>query len=108
MNSPPRWDLAVSHRGEEADDFIRNYFGQEDRRVLLIGGAEFDPRTTAICERMNQVAPGRVRGFFIREERPRSVPSLLERAEQNIQRLHSLLADYRHENVQIISEDNAV
>src|SRR5437870_26510 len=108
MNRSPRWDPAVSHRGSEADEFVREYFGQCDRQILLIGGAGFDPRATAICERLAQAAPGRVRGFFIREERPRSDSALGNRADQNIETLRRLVASYSHEHVQIISDDGAV
>ena len=44
MTSPPRWDRCVSHRGKVAEQFLRDYFGQADRRPVLIAGAGFDPR----------------------------------------------------------------
>lgn len=108
MNRSPRWDPAVSHRGEQAEDFIGEYFGQEDRRVLLIGGAGFDPRATAVCQRLTLAAPGRVLGFFVREERPRTDAALLDRAERNIERLRGMVSTYTEVRVPIISDDGAV
>jgi hypothetical protein len=108
MNRSPRWDPAVSHRGAEAEAFIRDYFGPNDRRVLLIGGAGFDPRATRVCELVARAAPGRTRGFFIREERPRSDSPLRNRAERNIERLRGLVASYNEDSIEIISGDGAV
>jgi hypothetical protein len=108
MSRSPRWDPAVSHRGADAEAFIRDYFGQSDRRVLLIGGAGFDPRATRVCELMAHAAGGRVRGFFIREERPRSDRPLRERAERNSESLRDLVASYDQDSIEIISGDGAV
>jgi hypothetical protein len=104
----PRWDPAVSHRGAEADQFLQEYFRSSDRVALLIGGAGFDPRATTICHQLCETASGRVRGFFIREERPRSDPRLLEHAEENIRLLRGLVEGYSDHRIDIISEDGAV
>jgi hypothetical protein len=108
MNRSPRWDPAVSHRGADAEAFIRDYFGQGDRRVLLIGGAGFDPRAIRVCELVAGAVAGRARGFFIREERPRSDSPLLDRAERNIERLRGLVDSYDQDSIEIISGDGAV
>jgi hypothetical protein len=108
MNRSPRWDPAVSHRGAPAEAFIKDYFGQQDRRVLLIGGAGFDPRAPRVCELLANAAPGRVHGFFIREERPRSDSPLRDRAERNIERLRGFVAGYAQDSIEIISGDGAV
>jgi hypothetical protein len=108
MNRQPRWERAVSHRGDKAVEFISEYLGLADRRVLFIGGAGFDPRATAICRILAEAARGRTRGFFIREEHPRSDPRLLERAESNIEVLRGLVAEYVHHHLPIISDDGAV
>src|SRR5262245_25854195 len=108
MNRSPRWDPAVSHRGADAEAFIRDYFGQSDRRVLVIGGAGFDFPATRVCELVASAAPGRAHGFFIREERPRSDSSLRDRAERNIERLRGLVASYNQVSIEILSSDGAV
>ena len=38
-----RWDPCIAHRGGDVDAFIAEYFGSDERPVLFIGGAGFDP-----------------------------------------------------------------
>src|SRR5437660_1455215 len=108
MRANFRWRHAVTHRGQEAAAFLSSYFSQDDREPLLIGGAGFDPRSTFIARLLSDVrGPERLRGFFIREERPRSSPDLRVRAEANIDALKRLLR-YASDSLNIISEDGAV
>ena len=87
MITPPRWDPCVGHRGRSAEQFMRDYFGQRDRRLMLIGGAGFDLRTTRLAEAVVATAADRVSGLFLREDRPSPRPELLDRADKNEQRL---------------------
>ena len=83
MPSQPRWDLAVTHRGDDLTEFVEDYFGRPDRRVLLIAGAGFDPRSTLVCDLLASVAPTSLRGVFVREERPAPDVKLVEMADTN-------------------------
>jgi hypothetical protein len=107
MNPRRRWEPSVSHRGEAAKAFFKDYFGREDRQLLLIGGAGFDPRSTVIAETLASVAQKRMRGLFICEKRPRSDAVLRTRAESHIQRLKELV-DYSEATIEIFSSDGAI
>ncbi|MCI0465054.1 MAG: hypothetical protein L0Z62_49670 [Gemmataceae bacterium] len=107
MNPSRRWEPAVNHRGTTAERFFEDYFGKADRRVLLIGGAGFDPRSTTLAERFAGVAAGRVRGLFIREERPQRDDALHRQAEIHIERLRQFV-EYSEASIEIISHDDAI
>lgn len=88
-----RWDRCVNHRGSEAMAFLRDFFREKERCVLVVGGAGFDPRSTYVTGCLVEVAGReRVRGFFYREERPRPAPELVRRAEANAAVLQRALA----------------
>ncbi|HKI33638.1 MAG TPA: hypothetical protein VKA46_17420 [Gemmataceae bacterium] len=67
------------------------YFGGLDRQVGLIAGAGFDPRSARVPESLSRIAPGRVRGLFLREERPSPPAVLMSSADANDGRLRALL-----------------
>ena len=91
MSTTPIWERCVSHRSGDAEDFVRDYFKAVDRRVGLIAGAGFDPRSARIAEILSHVANDRMRGLFLREERPTPHDSLRTSAEQNVGRLTSFI-----------------
>ena len=103
-----RWDRCIYHLGTHTASFLREYLVESHRRVLLIAGAGFDPRSTAAAELIGAIAPGRVRGFFLREERPRPAPPLVSRAEAHEQALRKLVPDSAVARVDIFAPDNAV
>jgi hypothetical protein len=107
MKMPRRWDPCIYHRGAHAEDFVRHYLSQGDRRVLMVAGGGFDPRSTRVSEMMIQAAPGRVRGVYIREERPNPAPELVRRAELNCARLREWLPDATIRQIQVLATDNA-
>lgn len=85
------WDRCVHHRGAAAENFMAEYFGGTDRRVGLIAGAGFDRRSALVAESLSQIAPGRVHGFFLREDRPSPLTVLMNSANENERRLRDLL-----------------
>jgi hypothetical protein len=76
--------------------------------VLLVGGAGFDPRSTAVAEHIGRHAPGRAIGSFLREERPRPDPALVTRADANEKTLLQILPGSSVERINIFAADNAV
>src|SRR4051812_31904005 len=66
MSRPPLWEPCVSHRAAAAEQFVRDYFGQADRKIKLIAGAGFDPRSTWFPKRLAEAAGARVSAFFLR------------------------------------------
>lgn len=106
MNAP-RWDRCIYHRGRHTEDFLKQYVGEAHRKVLLIAGAGFDPRSTAVSERLSQSCAGRTRGYFLREERPRPDAALVARADQNEKILLELLPGSVVQRLDIFAADNA-
>lgn len=104
----PRWDRCVNHRGRETVAFLQDYFGDASRRVLVVGGAGFDPRSTYVADTLVAAAAERVRGFFLREERPRPAAELTRRAERHVEHLQRTLRDCQIRAVDIFASDGAV
>ncbi|HYT94321.1 MAG TPA: hypothetical protein VEL76_36740 [Gemmataceae bacterium] len=86
-----RWDRCVNHRGAAAEAFMGEYFSGPDRQVGLIAGAGFDPRSARVAESLSRIAPGRVRGLFLREDRPAPHSVLMNSADANDRTLRTLL-----------------
>lgn len=93
MRTTPRWEPCISHRSGDAESFVSDYFKVDDRRVGLIAGAGFDPRSARMAELLSGVAAKRVRGLFLREERPGPHTNLTNSAEGNVRRLIGLVSD---------------
>ncbi len=107
MSSPPRWERCISHRGSLAEDFVCDYFGGADRKVGLIAGAGFDPRTARMAELLSAVASDRVRALFLREERPIPDTNLVDSAEENVRRLIGLVPDNVVESFDVFDKIDA-
>ncbi len=107
MGLERRWDPCVAHRGEEVDGFVAHYFTQPDRKVLLVVGAGFDPRSRVVATRLSD-ADVRARGLFIRENRPDPPRDQMDRADANTNALSAALAERRVEQVEIFGPDGAV
>jgi hypothetical protein len=101
------WEDGVTHAAD-APAFIRDYFGRTDRRVLIVGGAGFDPRSTVVSASIAEVNAKR-RGIFVREERPNPATNLIHRAEANVVRLKEIVPDCGIQSIEIFDkDDNAV
>lgn len=107
MRKPYRWDPCVEHRAEEAKKFFSQYYNEKNRKVLLIAGAGFDPRSTAFAD---LIAPSAAnfRAFLIREERPTAPSTLVVRADQNAAKLSTIFQAHRIVSLSIFTSDNAV
>ena len=102
-----RWDPCISHRGAEVDGFVAEYFSLAARQVLLIAGAGFDPRSTAVASRLGATgAP--LRALFLRENRPNPAEGLVQRATANTGALLGAVADREMVSVDIFGTDGAV
>lgn len=93
MSTTSRWERCISHRSDAAEQFVRDYFKAEDRRVGLIAGAGFDPRSSRMAELLSGVAKDRSRALFLREERPVPDANLVDSAVENVRRLNNLIPD---------------
>jgi hypothetical protein len=102
-----RWQRCIWHRGAEIDEFIQSYFGGREESVLMVAGAGFDPRSTAVCTRF-AAAGVPLRGLFIREERENPDQRLLVAADAQAARLASLVPTHEILPIPIFGPDNAV
>ena len=92
MSYPPkRWERCIMHRDGDTPRFLAEWFSKPDRRVLLIGGAGFDPRSTAVAKLLTSSSKVPIDALLIREQRPLSPTALLEGAEKNIAALKEIL-----------------
>lgn len=102
-----RWDPCISHREAEVDAFINDYFVLPDRQVLLVAGAGFDPRSTAVANRL-ATASANLRAVFLHENRPNPGQALLQRASTNTGALIAAVAAREVVEVAIFGPDGAV
>lgn len=103
----PRWDEAVFHCGSDTGSFVAQYFSSPDRSVLFIGGAGFDPRSTAVLGRL--IAAGmNGSGILIREERAGASSELRERGDSHATTMGKMLKSSETLSVDIFAPDGAV
>ena len=103
-----RWDRCIYHQGEHTEDFLQDYLAQTNRRVLLLAGAGFDPRSTIAAKLVAQYVGERARGCFLREERPRPANVLVTQGDENERALCQLIPDCSVTRLNIFAADNAV
>ena len=107
MVSDWKWNYCVAHSGHDVITFVNEYFSNQRRRVLLICGAGFDPRSTTIPTRLCSVGAN-IRAVLIREERPDPDAELVYRAENNERRLSVEIADHEIVSLEVFESDLAV
>jgi hypothetical protein len=107
MNRSRIWDRCINHRGAETQRFVVDYFSDDKRRITLIAGIGFDPRSTRVCELLSSVASGRINALFIREERPDPSKDLVKHADLNREQLIALVPDFLEASVNIFAPDGA-
>lgn len=107
MKSRPLWERCIHHRGKEAIDFTQAYFSEPDRRVLLIGGAGFDPRSLYAPERLSECCGDRLSGLFVREQRPNAIDALVRKADANDTKLRELIPNVDIFSIDVFDIDNA-
>ncbi len=102
-----RWERCIEHRADEAVAFVADYFKQPDRKVVLIAGAGFDPRSVVLCDCLAPVSPA-IQALLIREERPDPSGELVRRAEGNLERFKTRVEHLTVAPIEIFGPDNAV
>lgn len=103
----PHWDKCIAHFDEAVDDFVTDYFGEPDRRCLVVAAAGFDPRSRRIPTLLSGALGDRLSGLFVREERGKPDEGLVAAATQNAEALREMVSDCRVEPVEIFGVDNA-
>lgn len=102
-----RWEPCVAHRGIEISEFVGDHFDKVGANVLLVAGAGFDPRSTAVAKMLGATR-AQVTGVFLREERPRPADALRARADQNAATLADAVDCNQFSTVNIFGSDGAV
>lgn len=108
MTYARRWEPCVYHRGPHADSFLQQYLAEPHRRVLLIAGAGFDPRSVRIAAMFPAAARQNTQAIFLREERPNPDQSLVDRAVQHRDQLIQAFPKSQVCSIQVFASDNAV
>jgi hypothetical protein len=101
-----RWERCIMHRDGETPRFLKDWFSLPDKRVLLIGGAGFDPRSTSVAKLLAECSQSLVSALMIREQRPLAPVGLVEGAEQNINVLKQLQLHLEIQEVDIFSPND--
>jgi hypothetical protein len=104
----PRWERCIEHRGVDVEKFAGLHFGGPERRLLLVGGAGFDPRSTSVARLLTAAAGDRISGLFLRERRPNPAAELRRRAEENISALMTLIPRSEVVEIDVFEDDGAV
>lgn len=107
---PLRWERCVLNRGIVAAEFFREHLKQPGRRVLLISGAGFDPRTLETPRLVVEATNGNaaLEAILIRERRPNPDVGLLAVAEANASALTEMIPSCTIENIEVFATDLAV
>ena len=103
-----RWERCIYGRGQEAESFVQEHFGEQQRRAVLIAGAGFDPRSTILPALLAKTMGDRAQGILIREERPSPKHELISRAESNIKTMMELLPASQTTPIEVFALDGAV
>lgn len=107
MMSSTHWEHCIHHRGDEVATFVSEYFADRQRKVLLIGGAGFDPRSLSVPEQLAACCGERLSGLFIREERPNANQELRTRADENESKIRDIVSRTVVVSVEVFDIDDA-
>jgi hypothetical protein len=108
MAGRPHWAHCVAHYGPEVGRFVSEYFKDAKRRCLLVAAAGFDPRSAAVAEVLAGTLGSRLRGVFIREERPNPDVNLVKHGDANEAHLCRLVPESVVHHIEVLAADNAV
>ncbi len=102
-----KWDRAFVQKGDELEQFARNYLAAPQRRCILICGAGFDPRTLWLPQLLARsgVSPA---ALYLREERPKPQPGLRPMADRHALELQRLFPTGRVAVVPIFDTGDSV
>lgn len=108
MRNDYRWDLAITHRGSELDAFIDEYFNDAERKILLVAGAGFDPRSGLVAAALARATDAVISALLINEVRTESDPDLVRLADSNLRGLVTAVPDHDVMEVTVFGPDNSV
>lgn len=103
----PHWQNCIAHFDEAVPGFITEYFGDENRRCLIVAAAGFDPRSRHVSTLLAASMHDRLTGLFVREERGTPDAGLVDAADQNANALSDVVPISQVLAVNIFGNDNA-
>jgi hypothetical protein len=108
----PRWQYCISHSGPDVKEFVRTYLRSGELSCLLVAGAGFDPRTSAVTQLLSGAIAGtssRLKAVFVREHRPNPGAALVRLGDEHADRLRATVPDSELVGIQVLAEsDRAV
>jgi hypothetical protein len=102
-----KWARCVVQRETELEHFFRDYLGGSNRSLLLLAGGGFDPRSTALAEKLATLRGTVITAVWLRERRPISLANLRTQAEGNIRRMLQLVPQSTVVDLNVFAEDGA-
>jgi hypothetical protein len=78
-----RWEHCIWSRGDNAAS-LTELLGDGKRKLMLVGGAGFDPRASRVFRLLHPLLGSRIRAVLFREERPRPDRELVQRANRQL------------------------
>ncbi|WP_082930051.1 hypothetical protein [Mycobacterium sp. 1164966.3] len=105
MHEAGRYDECVLNRGDEAHEFIAEYF--QEKHVLMIAGAGFDPRACVAAQQM--INSGATLDLvLIKEERPSPSDELESAAQANLQSFLAVVPQLSVVDIRVFDDDGAL
>jgi hypothetical protein len=101
-----RWEKCIMHRDGETPQFLKEWFSSSSRRLLLIGGAGFDPRSTVVAKLLSECCKCPVSALLIREQRPIAPAELVSGAELNIAAMRGYMPNLVIREISIFSQSD--
>lgn len=105
--SRAHWENCIAHFGEAVEAFATEYFEDPKRKCLLVAAAGFDPRSRRIAELLAPRLGVRLSALFIREERGRPDPRLVQAAQENENVLCALIPAHEVVRLEVFGDDDA-
>ena len=105
--TPFRWERCIHHRGQEAAQFVHDFFSTPQRSVLVVGGAGFDPRSLSLTKCLADICGSRVTGIYLHEERPGASGELRAMAATHDAQVRTLVPGADIREVDVFGSDNA-
>lgn len=103
----PKWLPCVDHRPDDVEGFVADYFGSLDTPCLFIGGAGFDPRSSAVLGLLKE-SSRELHAFLIKEERSNPDEVLVSKAATSLEVMKSGVKQAKVLQVEIFAQDGAV
>ena len=101
------WANCIVHHDDKVDGFVEGYFNDQTKRVLLVAGAGFDPRSCDVAKMLAGTLGSRLTALFIREERPGADTDLRARADDNERTLLDTVPGSEVISINVFADDGA-